>query len=54
VLVLLDAQARMARVGDAQRIRHWLERATRAGVDVGGTGAHKVSAQRALQASRDS
>ncbi|MBX3590148.1 MAG: D-alanyl-D-alanine endopeptidase, partial [Burkholderiaceae bacterium] len=54
VLVLLDARARMARVGDAQRIRHWLERATRAGVDVGGTGAHKVSAQRALQASRDS
>ena len=25
VLVLLDAQARMARVGDAQRIREWLE-----------------------------
>ncbi|MCO5108318.1 MAG: D-alanyl-D-alanine endopeptidase [Burkholderiaceae bacterium] len=53
VMVLLDAQARMARVGDAQRIRHWLERGPRTSVD-GGAGAHKVSAQRALQASRDS
>ncbi|MCL4184260.1 MAG: D-alanyl-D-alanine endopeptidase [Burkholderiaceae bacterium] len=59
VLVLLDAQARWARVGDAQRIRTWLERMP--GVDTGtggvsapGAGARKVSAQRADQLSRDS
>ncbi|MCD6734708.1 MAG: D-alanyl-D-alanine endopeptidase [Burkholderiaceae bacterium] len=52
VIVLLDAQARMARVGDAQRIRQWLEHGPRTGV---GAGAHKVSAhQRAAQPSRDS
>jgi len=52
VIVLLDAQARMARVGDAQRIRQWLEHGPRTGI---GAGAHKVSAQqRAAQPSRDS
>ena len=54
VIVLLDAQARMARIGDAQRIRQWLERAPRTDDGIG-VGAHKVSAQqRAAQPSRDS
>jgi D-alanyl-D-alanine endopeptidase (penicillin-binding protein 7) len=59
VLVLLDARARWARVGDAQRIRTWLEKAPDA--DVGapaegptGAGTRKVSAQRVDQLSRDS
>ncbi len=52
VIVLLDAQARMARIGDAKRIRQWLEHGPRTGI---GAGAHKVSAQqRAAQPSRDS
>jgi len=53
VLVLLDAQARTARFGDAQRIRNWLERAPRTGID-DGAGAHRVNAKRVLQASLDS
>lgn len=53
VLVLLDARARMARVGDAQRIRMFLENGSRTGVDAA-RGAGKVSAQRAAQVSRDS
>ncbi len=54
VIVLLDAQARMARVGDAQRIRQWLEHGPRTGIGIGAD-AHKVSAQqRAVQPSRDS
>ena len=53
VLVLLDAQARTARFGDAQRIRNWLERAPRTGID-DGAGAHRVSAKPVVQASLDS
>ncbi len=55
VMVLLDAQARMARVGDAQRIRRWLEHEPRPDANVDpDAGGRKVSALGAAQASRDS
>jgi len=53
VLVLLDAQARMARVGDAKRIRMWLESGPRTGVGAG-RAAPEASARRGVQLSRDS
>jgi D-alanyl-D-alanine endopeptidase (penicillin-binding protein 7) len=52
VLVLLDARARWARVGDAQRIRTWIEKTLE--LDATGAGARKVSVDRAVQLSRDS
>ena len=54
VMVLLDAQARVARIGDAQRIRNWLERTPRTGIDADARGLRTISDQRAVQVSRDS
>jgi len=54
VMVLLDAQARVARIGDAQRLRNWLERTPRTGIEAEARGLRTISDQRAVQVSRDS
>jgi D-alanyl-D-alanine endopeptidase (penicillin-binding protein 7) len=54
VMVLLDARARVARMGDAQRIRNWLERTPRTGIEAEARGLRTISDQRAVQVSRDS
>jgi len=53
VVVLLDAAARMARIGDAQRIRTWLESPARGGTLRPAAGEHKALLQRERSGSAD-